>query len=38
MIIVDQISKQYVPNQLALDNVSLKIGNGVFGLLVGRLA
>ena len=33
MIIVDQISKQYVPNQLALDNVSLKIGNGVFGLL-----
>lgn len=33
MIIVDQISKQYVPNQLALDNVSLKIGIGVFGLL-----
>lgn len=33
MIIVDQISKRYIPNHLALDNVSLEIGTGVFGLL-----
>ncbi len=33
MIILDQVSKQYAPNQLALDKVSLQIEGGVFGLL-----